>query len=88
MDIKLIQLPIFFLFVMTLSSLAFAGSEGEGCSSKKGHQELSADALKNNDKKQFWSKFFEQHSQDKTASHDNKTIEKIDKKAVSGLIES
>ncbi len=87
MNIRLIQLPLF-LFFATLSSLAFAGSEGESCNSKKGHQELSADALKNHDKKQFWSKSFKQHNEDKTAGHDNKTIEKIDKNAASGLIES
>jgi len=86
MNNRLIQLLTFLLFV-TLSSLAFAGAEGESCNSKKGHKELSAEVLKNNDKKYFWSKFFDQN-EDKTASNDNKTIKKLDNSDTSGLIES
>lgn len=41
--------------ISTLSTTAYAG--GEGCNSKKGHGEISADALKNFDKKHSWHKF-------------------------------
>jgi len=86
MNTRLIQLPIF-LFFISLSSLAFAG--GEGCSSTKGHGEISAEVLKNHDQKHFWSKFFEQHNNnDMSAGHDSKIIEKHGKNSTSGLIES